>query len=495
MRLEHENWKGLNSMSREALRRLQNRKLARFMRHQLPYSPYYRELFAREGISFSDIQTVDDLVKLPFTSKAELAPTQEDRARPRAFMLQPDEALIKKTAAKSTLLRILWGKVTGQDVMWNLEREYKPIHLHFTTGRTALPTPFGYSARDIEYLKESARRVLDVIQVPRDIVAVNGFPYSPHLAFWLANYGLNAVGMTSLATGGGKVMGTQKIIDSIERLKAGLLLFIPGYCYHVLREAKMQGRDFSQVQYVVFGGERVSQGLRDRVRGILQDLGAAEPQIFATYALTEGKTAWVQCAEDTGYHLYPDLEYFEVIDSDGRRVPDGEPGELVYTALDWRGSAVVRYRTGDMTRGIEVDPCPNCGKTAPRIRPDIQRSSDVEEFQLTKVKGELVNLNEFYPLLSAQGDIEEWIVEIGKKNNDPYEIDTLTVKVAPKHGVAFAELRGKIGALIRSSVGVSAEIVEAPMGELLEQMGMETELKEKRIQDNRPKDSGPRRPV
>lgn len=487
MHTQYESWSRLTRMSRDEHRRLQNRKLAAFIRHQIPYHPYYREVFKREGLSFSDIRTVDDLVKLPFTSKADVAPTAEDRARPRQFILQPDEHLLKKHAPKSLLLRLLWMKLTGQDAKWALEREYKPIHLHFTTGRSALPTPFGYSARDIEYLKESAQRLLNVIGVNRENVAINGFPYSPHLAFWLANYGLNAVGMTSLATGGGKVMGTQKIMDAIERMKAALLTFIPGYCYHLLREAKKQGRDFSNVQWVVFGGERVSQGLRDKVRELLQELGAKDPQIYATYALTEGKTAWIQCAENTGYHLYPDLEYFEVIDDEGQRVPDGQPGELTYTALDWRGSLVLRYRTGDMTKGIEYHPCPNCGKTVPRIMPDIQRKSEVREFNLTKVKGELINLNEFYPILSAQRDIEEWIVEIGKRNNDPYEVDTMTVKIAPKPGVNTDAVKANVAKLIQSAVNVSANVIEAPLDQLLQQMGMETELKEKRIQDLRPK--------
>ncbi len=481
------NWQRLSHLTPDERRTLQNHLVRNLMRHQLPYSPFYRELFKKHNLNFNDIRTTDDLIKIPFVTKADLAPTEDDRAKPKRFILQPDEQLIKKHAPKLMLVRLLWMKLTGRDPKPWLEHDYKPIHLHFTTGRTALPTPFAYSARDLDTLRESGERMLETTGISRDLVAINGFPYSPHLAFWLAYHALTKLGLTSLQTGGGKIMGTAKIIDATERLKAGVVTFIPGYCYHLFREAAKQGRDFSSLKYIIFGGERVSPGLREKVNTLAQQLKADHPKILATYALTEGKTAWIQCHEQSGYHTYPDLEYFEVVNKEGQRVKPGEPGEIVYTALGWRGSIVIRYRTGDLVKGLTEEPCPHCGKTVPIIHPDIQRSSELREFHLTKVKGELVNLNNFYPLLSGIQEIEEWQVSIQKKNNDPYDVDELIVEVAPKSGVNFAEFKPRLEKTLTSEVGVGVSVKQGELEPLLQKIGMETELKDKRIVDLRPK--------
>lgn len=480
-------WQRVSHMTRQEQQSLQNKKVKWFFRHKLAYSPYYRTLLEKLNLSWSDFQTTDDLQKLPLISKADVAPVETDRARPRQFILQPDEHLIKKHSTKGELLKIIAGKIAKKDVKADLEWQYKPVHIHFTTGRTALPTPFVYSRYDLELLKETGRRLFEVGHFSRDLVGLNAFPYSPHLGFWLAYYAFVESGMTSLATGGGKIMGTQKIMDSLERLKVNLAAFIPGYFYHLLREALKQKRDFSNLKHVVFGAERVSPAFREKVREMLAELGAKEVQIFATYACTESKTAWLQCAESTGYHLYPDLEFIELVDEDGRRVREGEPGEIVYSALDWRGTVVVRYRTGDLAKGIEYSPCPSCGKTVPRILPDIQRRSDVKEFHLTKIKGELVNLNNVFPIMSAIKGLDEWQVELRKHNNDPHDLDEIVVHVSPKSGANFQTVADEVKKKMHDEMQVGVLVEQKTTEQLIQQLGMETELKEKRILDSRPK--------
>lgn len=483
----YHDWKTVSHLTRDEQRELQNKKVRWFVKHKLPYSPYYRELFKKLDLSWSDIKDTDDLQKLPLISKSDLAPTEDNRARPRQFILQPDEHLIKKHATKKELFQIIKMKIAKQDAKYFLEKEYKPLHIHFTTGRTALPTPFTYSAYDLQLLRETGRRLFDVSGIARENVGLNAFPYSPHLGFWLAYYGLLEAGLTALATGGGKIMGTQKIMDAIERLKVNVVAIIPGYGYHLLREAIKQKKDFSNLKYVIFGAERVSPAFREKFKELLVEVGAREVQILATYASTEAKTAWLQCAETTGYHLYPDLEFIELVDPDGRRVRDGEPGEVVYSALDWRGTLVMRYRTGDLAQGIEYGTCPNCKRTVPRILPDIQRSSDVKEFHLTKIKGELVNLNNVFPLMSSIRAVDEWQLELRKRNNDPHDLDELILHVSEKPGQNFNDLKTEVEKKMHAEMQVSVQVQQKTTEQLIQQLGMETELKEKRILDSRPK--------
>lgn len=483
----YSDWQRVSHLSRQEQQALQDKKLRWFFRHRLPFSPYYRQLFKERELSFSEFRTTDDLKKLPFTSKTDLAPTADNPARPRQFILQPDEHSVKKVMAPGELAKILLDKVTRQDVKAKLETEFKPVHLHFTTGRTALPTPFAYSQYDLMLLQETGRRLFEVGGFAKDNVCLNAFPYSPHLGFWLAYYAMVASGMTSLATGGGKVMGTQKIMDSLERMKITLGAFIPGYFYHLLRTAIKQERDFSNLKYVVFGAERVSPAFRDKVKDMLRQVNANEVQVLATYALTEAKTAWLQCAEHTGYHLYPDLEFIELVDPNGNRVKDGEPGEITYTALDWRGTVVVRYRTGDLSQGIDYNPCPHCGKTVPRIRMDIQRQSEMKEFHLTKIKGELVNLNNIFPIMGSIAAVDEWQVVIRKHNNDPFDLDEIVVYLSAKPGTEFSKVKDEVMKRMHAEMQVSVIVEPRTTDELVEQLGMETELKEKRIVDSRPK--------
>ncbi|MDP2684284.1 MAG: AMP-binding protein [bacterium] len=480
-------WSELSKASKEEIKELQNKNLEKMIRYQIPYSPYYRQMFKDNDISFKDIKTVDDLQQLPFTSKEDLLATKEDPAKAKKFILQPDEKSIKKYASKGTLVKIIWGKITKKDVKRKLELEYKPIHIHFTTGRSTDPIAFTYSARDIYYLREAGERMLDVAGISRDSLAMNAFPYAPHLGFWQAYNAFTKLGLTSIQSGGGKIMGTQKIIDAMERMKINLVAFIPGYGYHMLRQAVKQGKDFSALNVVVSGGERASLGMKARAKELLKQVKADNVRFLSTYAFTEGKVAWIQCHETSGYHLYPDLEYFEVIDKEGKRVKDGQPGELVYTSLNWRGSVVLRYRTGDMTEGIDYKPCSHCGKTVPRIKMDIQRTTEIKEFHLTKVKGEFVNLNDFYPLLTSINEIEEWQVEIRKKNNDPFDIDEIVLFITPKSGTNFEQLKARLSQELQSQMFIRAEIIQKPLEELLQMLGMETELKEKRILDSRPK--------
>ncbi len=485
-------WQKISKLSRKEIEHLQNQKLRKFFKLNFNFHPYYKKLFADNNIDPNSIKTTEDLKKLPFTTKLDLLPTKENPKKFMDFVLQPTEELIKRYYPRYKLF--YWTLESKQNFKSFLEHEYKPVHMHFTTGRSAMSIPFLYTQKDVETLQEVGLRLMDVFNVKKDSIAVNAFPYSPHLAFWLAYNALYKAKISALHTGGGKIMGTEKIINAVEKMKANLVMAIPGYFYHLLREADSEKKDFSSLTHVIFGGEGVSLDMKNKLKDLLLEINSQNAKLLTTYAFTEGKGAWGECllenGESTGYHLYPDLEFIELIDpKTGERVGEKESGEIVYTSFGWNGSVVLRYRTGDLCKGIYYDPCPVCGKTVPRLDSHIERSSEYKDIMLTKVKGNLINLNQFAKILHSVKEIYEWQVEIKKKNNDPFELDELIVYVALSKKLEKKTDKNELKALLYKKIiaemEFTPEIVFKDLKELEHMLGLGSELKEKRIVDRR----------
>lgn len=491
-----DNWNKISSLSRQELRELQNRKLRYFISRQLyPFSPHYQKLFLRHKISPFSIRTVEDLKIIPFTKKEDLFPTQGNPQAFLDFILKPDESLIRKHWPKSkmfclALLRALKGK--GY-ISKRLEKEYRPIFLTATTGTTNQPVSFLYSSYDIENLNISGYRLLEVFGAKADDRAINLFPYAPHLAFWQTVFAGLAHNHFLLSTGGGKVMGTQGNIDAIAKVRPNMLIGVPSYIYHIARSAGELGKDFSCIQKIVLGASAVPFGFKEKLSGLLRSMGAKDVRVMGTYGFTEAKCAWGECPAEigisSGYHTYPDKEIFEVIDPEtGEVKEEGESGELVYTGIDARGSCVLRYRTGDLAKGgITYKRCPYCKRTVPRISAEISRASNIKDLALSKVKGTLVNLNTFGEILEAEKGVEEWQVELKKKDNDPYEVDELYVYVSVRSDSQPQALREMLRHKIHSATEVSPnDIVILSHKEMLERVEMEVSSKVKRFVDRRP---------
>jgi phenylacetate-coenzyme A ligase PaaK-like adenylate-forming protein len=225
---------------------------------------------------------------------------------------------------------------------------------------------------------------------------------------------------------------------------------------------------------------------------MLRELGSQTPVILGTYGFTEARTAWIECPDENahGYHLYPDFEIFEVIDPETwEPVGEGEDGEIVYTSLDWRGSCVLRYRTGDYAKGgIVHEKCPGCGRIGPRLTHDITRLSNLSEFRLTDIRGTVVNLNELVPIMMSIPEVIEWQIEITKRNEDPFELDELNLYIAVRSGTDQESLVKSIGERFAYATEVKPSNVHfLPVDEVVRRLEMETSQKEQRIVDHRPR--------
>jgi phenylacetate-coenzyme A ligase PaaK-like adenylate-forming protein len=479
----HANWDRLGPVEME---RLQMANLRRYLRDVVqPFSPYYNTRIDRKLIPA--LRRYSDLEQLPFTSKRNLLNSTDHPERTRELVLSPREEILRRRPA--TFLRaLLRGRAT---VAQDLAREFRPVLMTSTTGRSSDPVPFLYSAHDLDILSAAGRRLMEIGDSRVEWKHLNLFPYAPHLAFWQAHHASLGFGTFCLSTGGGKVMGTDGNVRMLGKIKPEVIIGMPTFIYHVLQKSVEEDIEITGLRRIVLGGEKVPDGIRRKLKALAARLGSGKVDVIATYGFTEAKMAFPECPfpghdQPSGYHLYPDFGIVEVIDPEtGRQVPDGTPGEIVFTPLDSRGSVVLRYRTGDIIEGgIVRDPCPHCGRLVPRLVGKISRVSDHRRMQLGKIKGTLVDFNELEHLLDNCPSVGQWLIELRKLHGDPLEVDELIVH-AESHSEASS--RREIVRALTSAAEISpnAILFHSP-AEMRKLQGVGQLLKEQKVIDNRP---------
>jgi phenylacetate-coenzyme A ligase PaaK-like adenylate-forming protein len=475
----------------KVIRQLQAAKLRHYLcKVVIPFSGYYRELFHKHGLKAERMRNLEDLEEIPFTSKADLLNTPDQPQKTRDFVLIPDQQVLARRP--STILRVL---VKGRaKVKRGFESEFRPIFMTSTTGRSADPVPFLFTQHDLANLSSAGNRIMQVCGAQHDFKVLNMFPYAPHLAFWLTHYASTAFGIFCLSTGGGKVMGTEGNLRMIAKIQPHVLIGMPTFLYHVLQQAVEEGMRCESLKRLALGGEKVAEGIRRKLRNLAAKLGSPNVDVLATYGFTEAKMAWAECPGPTdeppgGYHVYPDLGIFEVINpKTGAVVPPGTPGELVFTPLDARGSVVLRYRTGDyIDGGLVYEPCPQCGRSLPRLVGKISRSSEVKAMQLDKIKGTLVDFNQLEHVLDDAPNVGAWQLELRKRNDDPMDLDEIILHVHKLNDVDEKKLCRELNNRFVERTEIHPNrIVFHDADELRRLQGVGVQLKEQKIIDNRP---------
>jgi phenylacetate-coenzyme A ligase PaaK-like adenylate-forming protein len=471
------------SASPDEIKKRQSALLHKFLKERvIPFSAHYGKMFKENGLTADSIKSTDDLVKLPFTSKRDLGETRD-------FVIIPDEAVLKKQP--STLLKVLRHGPKG--VKQVLADELRPIHMTSTTGRSAEPIPFLYTKQDLANLEAGGLRLMQLCKAPSDFRVINAFPFAPHLAFWQAWYA--ALGNTcfTLSTGGGKVMGTSGNTKVINKIQPDAIIAMPTFLYHMLQHAESEGMQWANLKRLVLGGEKVPLGMRRKLKQLCANMGSPDVDVISTYGFTEAKMAFSECCPPmgeapSGFHLYPDLAFIEIIDPEtGERVPDGNPGEIVFTPLNGRGSVVLRYRTGDMIDGgLTYESCPHCGRTCPRLVGQISRVSDIKRLNIGKLKGTLVDFSQLEHILDDTDGVGAWQVELRKENDDPLALDEIHIHAVPM-GMEETELSNLISRRLRDKTELSPNSITFHDWETMRQLqGVGKELKEQKLVDNRP---------
>jgi phenylacetate-CoA ligase len=431
-------------------------KLFRYVQDYVyPFHPYYRKLMKENSVDPRSIRSYNDFRnKIPITGKSDTLADQ------KAFVLQPRteettydvEPLPRSTEMRYALktlrtryLRDIYGKPRSfkERVRHTAMYEWLPIHFHFSGGSTGVPSSAVYTLRD---LREKVTRVNGMIYSaggePGERI-LNIFPALPHLGFFNSTFpqffgDSGSVGSAALHTCGGKAIPTERQVIIASLIGFDWIVAIPSYLVYWLKTAcEMKERGWIDglkgIKGILAGAEPLTDEYRVRFREYLEQLGSPGAKIINCYGMTELKACGFECTDNSGLHLNPEVFYWEMLDPETREpVKEGEPGVLVFSHIDWRGTVFLRYWTGDLVQGGMVwDKCASCGLTVPRVYPPIVRA----EKDFTKIKGARVPLLSFQTALHRVEGLDAWQVVIGKEDAaDPLSRDKVTIYASLEQG-------------------------------------------------------------
>lgn len=415
--------------------------------------PYYRGVLARHGLARSDFGALADLARLPVTTK-------------RDYMAAPEDFRLDCSGLEPEM-QAAW------DVM-------------HTTGTTAgRPTPFYSTTWDFFDILTLQRAMLELRGVGEDDVIANLFPLTvwPHGGFTRALHAAAVMNVPVVSPLPGNPSphfrwgrGLDEVVDTIERTRATILWGVPSYIRRVLIRAGERGADLSPVRLVFVTGEAAPEGLRQDLVTRLEALGARAPFVSISYGATEMQGGMVECAPGSGYHNpAPDQFHVDIVDVESHApVGDGERGLITLTHLRRRGTVLLRYALGDVTRRVR-ETCPHCGANTDRLV-EIPARADA----LVKIKGMLVNPDLIVETLAADPGIAEFQVVVAKEDAaDPHAMDTLTLRIALADDTTGTD---RIAGRVKDAVGITPTIELAARDDIFRPG---ESLKSKRVVDLR----------
>ena len=357
----------IETQSKDAIRLFQEEKLRELLQYLKEKSPYYQRLFRENNIDITQIQHLEDLQRLPTTSKDDLQRYNDD------FLCVPKEAIVDYASTSGTL-----GK----------------------------PVTFGLTDRDLERLAYNEAISLscagisqgDVVQLMTTIDR----RFMAGLAYFL---GIRHLGASIVRIGAGI---PELQWDSILSYHPTYLIAVPSFLLKLIEYAEKNGIDYrhSSVKGVVCIGETLRQ--QDFSPNLLTDKIMEkwpELRLYSTYASTEMSTTFTECDALQGGHHHPELIITEVLDDEGNPLPYGQLGELTITTLGVEGMPLLRFRTGDMVT-LHDTPC-SCGRNTLRVSPVVGRKQ-----QMIKYKGTTLYPPALMDLLTEFAQVENYIIEI-----------------------------------------------------------------------------------
>ena len=407
--------KEFETMPREGLKELQGQRLRQAVEYVSKRVPFYQRKFKEAGIKPEDIHGLDDIGRLPFTTKGDLR-----NEYPFGMFAVPLEEVIR---------------------------------IHASSGTTGKPTVGGYTRNDLKIWGEVMARTVTSAGVTAKDVAQNAYGYGLFTGGLGFHLGFETVGATTIPVSGGL---TERQLMLMEDFGATVLSCTPSYSIVLAEEAEAAGIDFKKrmkLRVGIFGAEPWTNEMRQTIE---ERLGLVS---FDIYGLTEiiGPGVSVECEHHNGLHIFEDHFLPEIIDPDtGASLPYGEEGELVFTTLTKEAMPVIRYRTRDLTI-LHAEKC-ECGRTLVRMEKIRGRTDDMLIIRGVNVFPSLVEST----LLSVDG-LEPYYQIVVDRPKD--QLDKLEVLVEARKSYfepvdmqALEELRKRAEHTLSSGLGVGVEV-------------------------------------
>ena len=417
-RVAIENWKEtirdpkIECMSRDEMNALQSERLVKQVKNVYENVEFYRRKMDELGVEPGDIRGIEDIHKLPFTTKEDLRDNY-----PFGLLAVPQEKI---------------ARVQG------------------TSGTTGKLTLASYTQNDVDVWGECVARGLTMAGLnSADRIHVC-YGYGLFTGGMGLDLGARALGAMAIPMSSGN---TKRQLMCMEDFGATAFACTPSYALYLAEAAQEAGVvDRLQIRASINGAEPWTDEMRKKIESILHI------NSFDIYGLCEitGPGVAMDCIHHKGLHVYEDYFYPEILNpADQSACADGETGELVFTTLAKEGMPLLRYRTKDLT-SMERDIC-ECGRTLPRIQKFTGRTDDMKVIRGVNVFPTQVET----ALLSMGGGVApHYMLIVDRENN----LDVLTVMVEVDEKYFSDEIRkldglkNKVGAVLKQALGVSVRV-------------------------------------
>ena len=398
-------------MSRDEMSNLQSKRLVKTVDRVYHNVEYYRKKMQEVGVEPGDINGIEDLYKLPYTTKSDLRDTY-----PFGLFASP---------------------------MCDI------VRTHASSGTTGKATVVGYTRRDIEIWQECVARAMTQAGITRDDIIQIAYGYGLFTGGLGAHYGAENLGATVVPMSTGN---TKKLVTMMKDFEATAIACTPSYLLHIAEVLEENG-DIPNIKLkaAICGAEPWTENMRLQIEKKLHI------NAYDIYGLSEimGPGVACDCQFHKGLHVYEDHFLPEIINPETlKSTSEGEVGELVFTTLTKEGLPLLRYRTKDLT-SIDYSPC-ECGRTLARISRFKGRSDDMLIIRGVNVFPSQIEA----ALLEMNGTTPHYMMIVDRNNN----LDTLEIQVEVEERFFSDEIREleglskKIGHIIQNAIGLAAKI-------------------------------------